>query len=86
MQSYNLNLKKQNKKKNNNPTTLEISQNCSRVARVNLNKSEELMTNTTAESKTLIQSTYLRGPEFASIQIPSFRPHSNQRTFYLHFL
>ena len=40
------------------------------MARGNLNKSEELVTNT-AESK----HTYLGGPESASIEIPPFRPH-----------
>ena len=40
------------------------------MARGNLNKSEELVTNT-AESK----HTYLGGPESASIEIPPFRSH-----------
>ena len=37
------------------------------MARANLNKSEVVLTNTTA--------AYLRGPESASIEIPLFRPH-----------
>ena len=41
------------------------------MARVNLNKSEELVTNTTAASK-YIKYTYLRGPESVSTEISPF--------------
>jgi hypothetical protein len=40
------------------------------MARVNLNKSEHLVTNTTAASKCIA-----RVPESATIEIPLFRPH-----------
>jgi hypothetical protein len=43
------------------------------MATANLNKSEELMTNTIVLPQH--QSTNLRGPESASIEIPPFRPH-----------
>ena len=47
----------------------KTSQSAHSMARGNLSKSSELVTNTTAASK------YLRGQEYASLEIPSFRPH-----------
>jgi hypothetical protein len=49
------------------------------MAKAYLNKSEELVTNTTAASK-YIQYTYLRGPESVSNKISPFR------TYFINFL
>ena len=43
------------------------------MARSNLNKSEDLVTNTIKASKYIPK--YRKGPESTSIEIPSFRAH-----------
>ena len=51
------------------------------MARANLNKSKKVLNSTTPQH----QSTYPRGPESASIEIPPFRPHFKnfQNKFFL---
>ena len=53
--------------------------------RANLNKSEKLVTNTTTGSKYnvhTIKRTYLKGPAFASIEIPPQINFSNSYYFW----